>query len=245
MEESIGPLSAPEPVRATEGKYRDAVELCWTEVRGAAGYAVYRSESDDSEYLLIDVCSSGICELTNSSAFQGAFPVNPGSIYTYSVAAVDTQGNEGSRSSAVPGWAYQSATPEDLIIEFTYDLVDTGSLLPGDVSQFSLILDFYGNGMLTVCIVDTETVYQFSAPLPDVDRIFQFLCEADLFRDDGTSVNWPIKKIPNNDSICTTASGVVFSIPPNINAPEVLALILQAKDLLTQLLPVELSQILA
>ena len=92
-------LSAPYDVRATDGTYTHFVRLTWIAREGASGYGIYRSAgscwSSGSE-TMVPVGT------TDTTFYDDSVPAADSS-YCYRVAAIDSCGHPGTRSSPVSG----------------------------------------------------------------------------------------------------------------------------------------------
>ncbi len=79
-------LPAPSWITASDGTYRDRIDIDWSSVVGATGYKIYRSDYSSGTYSLIDTIYSGSTTSTTD---------NPGDTetYYYKVKAFDSYGD--------------------------------------------------------------------------------------------------------------------------------------------------------
>lgn len=104
----VGPASAPENVKATQGTKEDRVILTWDEVKRAGVYAVYRSSSENGDYeYLASTDGTSYVDVAVAALVR----------YWYIVAAADYLGRAESEKPAAPveGWcihtfSWQSST---------------------------------------------------------------------------------------------------------------------------------------
>ena len=92
------PVLAP-PTGLTATASSSSITVSWNAVSGAEGYIIYRSTSASGPYNQVGGPTTSTSYTDNN--------VQPGTIYYYKVAAVDSEGNLGDQSS----WVSKSVTP--------------------------------------------------------------------------------------------------------------------------------------
>ncbi|MFC1669481.1 Ig-like domain-containing protein [Spirochaetota bacterium] len=89
-------MITPSGVTATDSEY-DMITVSWNEVTGAAGYDIYRSINDESNYSLLDSVSGGATTLYDDTSVDGD------TIYYYRIVAFNSSDYESCVSASDPG----------------------------------------------------------------------------------------------------------------------------------------------
>jgi hypothetical protein len=127
---SVGTLSVPGSVSASDGSFSNKVTVSWSGVTGAAGYRIYRGTTTDS--------SAATLIGTSSTTSYDDTTVTAGSVYNYWVKAYDASG-ESAFSSYDSGYSDTSGSGN------TQSLTFTGSFtVPTGVTSITAAI--WGNG---------------------------------------------------------------------------------------------------